>query len=195
MPVHVQWTGIQGSDPDAYFREHGITLISGRDMQGTEENDPRAFGLYRRTESGVENLALAMWNWGVLYQKLVTSVMNGSFDEAEKSADGRAVNYWWGFGADVIDLFTGSGLPASTLRLVRMLENGIRNGSFQPFAGVIRAKDRVILEEDNVSLSPKDILAIDWLNGNIIGAIPSPDELTPAARALVEIETEVEEKR
>jgi len=193
--VHVQWTGVRGSDPDLYFREHGITLLSGRDMQGTDEQNPRAFGLYRQTGEEVSNIALAVWNWGVLYQKLVTSVLNGSFDETEKAIDGRAVNYWWGFGADVIDLITGSAVPESTLRLVRHLENGIRNGSFQPFAGKIRAGDRVILSEDNVALSPKEIASIDWLNENIIGSIPALDDLIPSSRALVEIEREVEERR
>ncbi|MBQ4609300.1 MAG: hypothetical protein IJB18_06945, partial [Clostridia bacterium] len=42
--------------------------------------------------------------------------------------------------------------------------------------------------EDGVALIPQEIIRMDYLAQNVIGRIPSIDELTPVAQALVSLQ-------
>ena len=53
----------------------------------------------------------------------------------------KAVNYWWGMSADVIDVICSENMPNGTRRLIEFLKNSIRAGSFHPFDGLIYAQD------------------------------------------------------
>ena len=183
--VHVQWFGVAGNDPMAYFREHGIRMISMRDL--TNLSDPeREFGLIEMNPDGThERLAMPVWDWGVLYQKLLESIRDGSFQDVEKAAGNRALNYWWGMDSDAIDVFVSQKVPGETVRLVDFIKNALRDRTLRPFQGVIRAKDRVILSSEEDELSPQDITQMDWLLDNIVGSLPSMDELTEEGKDFV----------
>ena len=66
-----------------------------------EEN--RLFGLYRKHEGEVENLAAPIWNWGKYYEKILRQILNGGWTAGEAKKD-QALNYYWGMSADVIDV-------------------------------------------------------------------------------------------
>jgi len=190
--VHVQWVAEIDSDPAKYFEEHQIQIISGRDILGKNEN-PREFGLYRFHDGKIENLALAMINWGAFYKKMTESVLNGAYLEVSKDSEGRAVNYWWGLKADVVDLILSDKIPNATQNLVEFTANSIRNGSFSPFSGLLTTNDGVRITTDKTAiLSPKEIESMHWLNENIIGHIPSYKELMPFAKALIRVELDTE---
>ena len=56
------------------------------------------------------NLAMPIWNWGVFYEKLLQSVLAGSY-KAEGQEQVKALNYWWGMSAGVIDLICSKHVP------------------------------------------------------------------------------------
>ena len=191
--VYVQWAAKKDADPNQYFKDNDVKLISGRDILGTNENK-REYGLYRTTENGIQNIAIAILNWGVFYEKLVKSILNGAFDETERNSAGRAVNYWWGFGADVIDLIMSPLVPPSTAKLVRFLEKEIKGNAFHLFYGQLYSQDGPVVREGDYAYSPMEIATMNWLNGNIIGEVPKTEDLKPAAQALMKIQEDTKEK-
>ena len=100
----------------------------------------------------------------------------------------QAINYWWGMSADVIDVICSQNLPHGTSRLIAFLKNSIRTGSFQPFEGIIYSQDGHLQCEEHFSLAPEEITTMNWLTENVVGQIPSFDELTEEARSLVRIQ-------
>lgn len=190
--VYLQWAAKKDADPEKFFRDHDISIISGRDI-GTGSQS-REFGLYQKTENGIQNLAVAILNWGVFYERLVKSILTGAFNETEKQSGGHAVNYWWGFRADVLDLVMDDDISPATRNLVRFLEKEIRNNLFHPFYGELYSQTGRVDNSDDQVISPKGIATMAWLNQNIVGSIPDISELTPAARALMMIQEETKEK-
>ena len=193
--VHVQWFGVKGADPMAYFRENNIRMISARDLTNLSDPD-REFGLHMLNDDGNrENLAMIVWNWGILYQKLIESIRDGSFGDVEKNSGNRALNYWWGMSSDTIDVFVSQNVPGETVRLVEFIKNAIRDRTLRPFQGLIRAQDRVIQSGDADELMPQDITHMDWLMENIVGRLPEMDELTPEGRDYVMLQGITEQEQ
>ena len=64
----------------------------------------REYGLYRKNEDGtVTNLAMPVWHWGKFYEQIIRLAFK-STEEIEAMKGKKAVNYWWGMSADVIDV-------------------------------------------------------------------------------------------
>ena len=59
------------------------------------------------------------------------------------------------------------------------------NGSVEPFWGEIRDQEGKLRNKDNESMKPEDIMEMDWLLENVIGTIPSIEELVDDAHAVV----------
>ena len=90
--------------------------------------------------------------------------------------------------ADVIDVICSKTMPHGTHRLIEFLKNSIRAGSFHPFDGVIYSQNGVVRCEEGKTLSPEEIITMDWLAENVVGRIPEYDELTEEARELVQLQ-------
>ena len=71
----------------------------------TPQCSARKFGLYYVTsQNHTQHLAMPVWHWGVFYEKLIQSVMSGSWNKEEDEDNIKALNYWWGMSAGVIDV-------------------------------------------------------------------------------------------
>ena len=76
----------------------------------------------------------------VFYEKMIQSILAGSY-QSEENSEGRALNYWWGMSAGVIDLICSKNVPTGVKRLVDHLKSDIKKGDIVPFYGEIRAQD------------------------------------------------------
>ena len=65
------------------------------------------------------------------------------------------------------------------------LRNAIRNYDFNPFDGILHAQQGLISKDANHTLTPREIISIDWLLDNIIGRIPTANELREDAQNVV----------
>lgn len=102
----------------------------------TPESASRAYGLYKKREDGtLENLATPIWDWGKFYEKIVRNIFSGGSTEIDAQKGKKAVNYWWGMSADVIDVICSKSMPHGTSRLIEFLKSSIRAGAFYPFDG------------------------------------------------------------
>ena len=133
-------------------------------------------------------------HWGKFYERIVRLICKGS-DEKDVTKGKKAVNYWWGMSADVIDVICADDMPHGTHRLIEFLKNSIREGSFHPFDGLIYSQQGVIRCKEGQSLAPEDIVSMNWLAENVIGRIPDVAELNDEAKGLVAVQgvTETEE--
>ena len=185
--VHVVWTEQIGADPKVTFWDRGISIISGSELATPANPEDRDFGLYRYNENHeVERLAMALWNWGVIYQKIIESIKNGSWEDIRKKSGHRAMNYFWGFDSGAIELIINKDVPDGVSRLARFLVYSIRTGAMEPFYGILTAQDQAITDDADESLLMKDLMEMGWLLDNIVGSIPSPEEFKPEAKLLLE---------
>ena len=187
VTVYLEWRHIKGQDAREKLKEEGIVCISDTDMI-TPEHASRAFGLYQKNDDGkYENLATPIWHWGKFYEQIIKTICSGS-TEADLQKGKKAVNYWWGMSADVIDVICSNNMPHGIHRLIEFLKNSIRAGDFHPFDGLIYSQNGIIRCEEGSSLTPEEIVTMDWLAENVSGHIPEFEELTEEAQQLVQLQ-------
>ena len=133
----------------------------------------------------VEDIGLAAIsiNWGRFYEKIILSILDGHFNP---KATQKAVNYWWGFEEGVVQIVKSRRLPESVRRMNNILTKGIIDGSLNPFTGTIINQAGETITNHGGLMSLKDIMQIDYLENNVIGEIPSIEQLNRKAQILLE---------
>lgn len=188
VKIHLEWTKVKENDARERLEQEGIVFVSDSDMI-TPKNASREYGLYAKKEDGtLENLATPIWDWGKFYERIIKNIFSGGSTESDAQKGKKAVNYWWGMSADVIDVICSKSMPSGTAGLIELLKSSIRSGAFQPFSGPIYSQSGVLQCEKGESLGADEIITMDWLAENVIGRIPEVDELTEEAQKLVEFQ-------
>ena len=90
--------------------------------------------------------------------------------------------------AGVIDLVCSRSLPEGTAQLIQLLRDSINTGIFLPFTRLIYTQDGTALDCCNHSITPEEIITMDWLTSNVSGTLPSFQQLLSEAQALVRIQ-------
>lgn len=191
--IYLEWSSRKNSDPMAEFKKENIKYISDQDMI-TPRCSLRRFGLYVEDENNTQNLAMPVWHWGVFYEKLIQSIMSGSWKYDENSDTAKALNYWWGMSSKAVDIICSTKLPAETLRLIETLKLLICEGKFEPFTGKLYDQNGKLRNDEGNELTPEDIVTMDWLLDNVVGSIPKVDELDDSAKAIVMTQGIAQEK-
>ena len=181
--VKLVWS-CTGGDPIAELRDSGVTVISNREAESSETaHRALDYGLYQLLpDGGLLPLAMPCWQWGAMYEKLVQSVLDGSWEESSK-----AINYWWGMASGVVDIKLSEELPSGVTSLAQILRRGIINGTVEPFCTEIVDQNGLLRCDGKTALSPEEILRMDWLCDSVDGAIPAFDELLPYSQGLVRL--------
>lgn len=129
---------------------------------------------------------MPVWHWGRFYEQLIRTIMDGTWKYDDNPSDKKAINYWWGMSAGVADIVCSQTLPIGTKRLVELLNSNIKNRIFDPFAGELYSQTGVIQKESWKSLSPEEVVTMEWLAENVIGEIPKRQELKKRSEPLVQ---------
>lgn len=184
--VYLEWSSVgDGAEAVRRLRDRGIELISSQDMARLSAGSRSSFGLSRINAEGSTLLAAPIWNWGVYYEGMIRSILNHSLQREYESSK-KALNYYWGMSAGVVDLELSDGIPAGVKKLARNLKAGICADVIRPFTGPIVRQDGNAVGEENVSLSMEEIIRMDYLVENVTGSIPKYNELSDVARATVD---------
>lgn len=182
--VYLEWSTVKDRDIEKNFRDNDVHYISNKEMI-TPEHISRQFGLYYTDGSTPVNLSMPVWHWGAMYELIIKSILNGTWKNDDISGTTQAINYWWGMSAGVIDVIYSERLPIGTKRLINLLKQTICTGDFNPFSGALYAQEGIIQTGAKDVLTPEEIIKMDWLAENVIGSIPSIDELKEEARPIV----------
>ena len=75
-------------------------------------------------------------------------------------------------------------IPNGTQHLVELLKETIMRGEFNPFSGVLYSQNGIIQENPQGSLSPEEIITMNWLCDNVIGTIPKSGQLNDQAKSV-----------
>lgn len=176
VKVYLEWTSKKDTNIAEKLREIQPDYISGKDMVIPEECS-RYFGLFTIEDGQPRNLAMPLWHWGKFYEQLIRTIMKGTWKYDDDPSDMQAINYWWGMSSGVVDVICSHNLPDGTKRLVDFLKKCIRSGEFTPFYGLLYSQDGVVQDDPERSLTPEEIITMDWLAENVIGSIPKAEEL------------------
>jgi basic membrane lipoprotein Med (substrate-binding protein (PBP1-ABC) superfamily) len=184
VQIHLEWSSKKDFNLDELIERIQPDCISGKDMRALE-SDTYLYGISKLENGIARNLAMPLINWGTFYEKLVNQIMDGTWKLDEDYSDNKAINYWWGMSAGVVDVICSRKLPVATKRLVNVLKESICNGSFSVFEGELYSQDGVVQPDPEVKLKPEEVASIDWLAENIIGEIPETEGLTESAIPVV----------
>ena len=185
--VYLEWSKVKGSNPKKRFEELDVHYISYIDMI-VPANASREFGLFCIRDGKIRNLAMSVYNWGAFYEKIVSAILAGNWKEDEKLDEKKAVSYWWGMSAGVVDVICSAHLPKGTIRLADLMKDLIKNGKVSPFYGKIISQKDVVADNMNSELDIQNILNMTWLNDNIVGTIPKPDEIQDDAQDILAVQ-------
>lgn len=188
VEVYLEWSRKENSrSAAALLQEKGIHYISGHDLI-QPDHPSREYGLYVKNDDGtIKNLAMPVWHWGKFYEQVIRLAFK-SGEEIEAMKGKKAVNYWWGMSADVIDVICSETMPVGTNRLIEFLKSSIRTGSFHPFDGLIYAQDGSVKCTQGKGLKAEEIITMDWLAQNVVGYIPKMEEMNERAQELMQIQ-------
>ena len=181
--IELKWSCLKGNPSRELFNS-GIRVISNRDTPD-EDRIYTDYGTYFYNEEG-RPIALGspVWRWGKFYEQVVSAITDGSWD-SDKSK--QAVNYWWGIKSGVIDVTLTDALPEGIRYLAEMLRGGLRRGALDPFLRPIRDQQGNLRSDGSRSFTPDELMHMDWLCENVIGHIPTLEEVIPESRATVQL--------
>ncbi len=183
--IQLRWSCLPGT-PQTQFLREGIRVISNRDVptQNKAYLNFCNYGTYQLDDDGrLEPLASPCWVWGKLYEKIIRSVLDGTWDKNKDSH--RAVNYWWGMRSGAIDVTLSDLLPPGTAALAQTLRSALQAGTLDPFRRKIVAQNGQIMNDGSREFTAEELLHMDWLCDNVEGSIPRFDEILPIAQPMV----------
>ena len=183
--IELRWSCCEGTPLQDFFQD-GIRVISNRDVPNHDKmyTDFCSYGTYQMDDQGnLMPLASPVWVWGKFYKIIVESALAGTLKDDK--ANLRAVNYWLGMDSGVIDIALSEQLPEGVTVMAEVLRSSIRNRTLDPFFRKLVAQDGRVISNGFRRLSPDELLRMDWLCHNVIGSIPTFDELIPVSQALV----------
>ena len=183
--VYLDWSTRKDHDLDYFLTMNDVHYVSNQDMI-RPINPTREYGLYKYENGEATNILMPVWNWGIYYEKLIQGILAGTY-QSEDEGEAKALNYWWGMSAGVIDLVYSKHVPKGVQRLAEHMAYDISVGDVVPFFGEIRAQDGTLKNNAGEAMSPEDIMKMDYLVENVEGDIPSIDLLKEQAKPIVEL--------
>ncbi len=189
--VYLHW--ISQTDAESFHAmldRENISVISDSDMITPASKD-RFFGLYMIGNGLMQRLAVPIWNWGKFYERIIRDFLQGNWDTVREAKEMPAINYWWGISSGIIDLIMSDELPKGITTLTNIVKGQMYVDYFNPFWGEFHKQDGTIAGKKDMSLTPEEIIRMDYLADGVIGSIPENWELTDWAREKVELQGKI----
>ena len=186
--VYLHW--MSQTDTESFhelLERERISVVSDSDMI-TPASENRSYGLYLSGNGLTQRLATPIWNWGRFYERIIRDFLQGNWDNDRDVKQKPAINYWWGISSGVIDLIMSDELPHGITMLTNIIRGQMYEDYFNPFWGQFHRQDGSLVGRKEQSLTPEEIITMDYLVDGVIGSIPQNWELTEDAREKVELQ-------
>lgn len=179
VKIYLEWTSLKEGNVMENIRKVNPSCISAKDMLMPEDEN-RFFGIYCLEDGQPKSLATPLIHWGKFYERLIRTIMDGTWKHDDIGTQ-KAINYWWGMSAEVIEVVCSRNIPIGSQRLIDLLQKAIKSGEFQVFSGILRSQNGVIQDEPGRIMTPEEMVEMDWLAENVIGHIPTIEEMDESA--------------
>jgi len=179
--LKVVWTGEWNNpkvstDLSEKLIEKNADIISNKNLI-VPRDITKEYGVYSmlcdidsQTKKPMHYLAAPIWKWGEFYRKIISSILNGSYQRniSNKPSEHKLVNFWWGIDMDVIDIYYDKRwLPPDTVKLIELMKKMMVTGQFNPFTGPIVDQSGHLRVIENEVITPEAILEMDWFVDNV----------------------------
>ncbi len=181
--VRLEWSKTVDKNGRERLLEASIEYISDREMISPDGPERYKVGLYNYDGGKLSHTALSVLRWGRMYTKIVGAYLSRGWKPEQK-----AVNYWWGIESGITDVILSRSIPDGTKRLISLMTDSIRTGAFQPFSGKLISQDGTVHDFTQRSITPEELITMDWLVENVEGGLPLLGSLTENAKALVKLQ-------
>ena len=185
--VFLEWSSVKGAKEAALSlnRQH-IHIISSQDTARYTEDDRHSFGLSHIGHDKTDLLAVPVWKWGVYYEKILRSTLDKTI-KSEYINTARALNYYWGMSAGVVDVEYAPALPLASRRYADFFRSSLISGVGKPFLTPFYTQSGEIIGSRQLELTLEQIISMDYLVDNVVGSIPTYDELSPVGQETVDM--------
>ena len=184
--IELKWTCVPGTSQAGFFAD-GIRIVSNKEAP-TESKmflDFCSYGTYLMDDNAtLIPLGTPVWGWGQFYEYAIKTILSGGMQKEKGS--GTALNYWFGLDSGVIDLKLSDKLPQGVRQMAKLLYEAVKQGYIDPFGRKIIAQDGTVKNDGTESFTSEQILRMDWLCDNVIGSIPTYEEIIPTSRNMVQ---------
>ena len=184
--IELKWTCVPGTSQADFFAD-GIRIVSNKEAP-TESKmflDFCNYGTYLMDDTAtLIPLGTTVWGWGQFYEYAIKTILSGGMQKEKGS--GTALNYWFGLDSGVIDLKLSDRLPQGVRQMAKLLYEAVKQGNIDPFGRKIIAQDGTVKNDGTESFTSEQILRMDWLCDNVIGSIPTYEEIIPTSRNMVQ---------
>ena len=183
--IELRWSCVSGT-PQADLLADGIRVVSNRDAPTPAKMflDFCNYGTYLMNDRGdMIPLGTPIWLWGQFYEFVIRSIFAGGWKR--EKGESTAVNYWLGMDSGVIGIRLSEKLPEGVRQMAKILEQGLKDGTLDPIRRRIVTQDGTVKSDGTHVFSPEELLHMDWLCGNIVGSIPSFQEILPVSQNMV----------
>ena len=183
IKVYLEWSGKKEGSWQEDFAKNDIKVYAGPNLEDEEDNQP-VHGVRVITDTGVEKIAIPVWNWELYYEKILQMILDRNWDRAKGENGNTAMNCWWGMDTGVIDVDGMDGLDWTVRKDLNIWKRLMINNAWNPFEGELHSQNGMVQMDGIERLSSNLIISMDWLNHNIIGSIPTLSELNEDMRQL-----------
>ena len=184
--IELKWSCIPGTSQADFFAD-GIRIVSNKEAP-TESKmflDFCNYGTYLMDDKAtLIPLGTPVWGWGQFYEYAIKTILSGGMQKEKGS--GTALNYWFGLDSGVIDLKLSDKLPQGVRQMAKLLYEAVKQGNIDPFGRKIIAQDGTVKNDGTESFTSEQILRMDWLCDNVIGYIPTIEEIRLESRKIVQ---------
>ena len=184
--VELKWSCVPGTSQADFFAD-GIRIVSNKEAP-TESKmflDFCNYGTYLMDNTAtLIPLGTPVWGWGQFYEYAIKTILSGGMQKEKGS--GTALNYWFGLDSGVIDLKLSDKLPQGVRQMAKLLYEAVKQGNIDPFGRKIIAQDGTVKNDGTESFTSEQILRMDWLCDNVIGSIPTYEEVRSESQKIVQ---------
>jgi basic membrane lipoprotein Med (substrate-binding protein (PBP1-ABC) superfamily) len=186
VEVFVEWTGEWDNEEKSrevvnHLASSGVDIICHHSTLSNRKFS-KMYGVFSVTPENSNKsfmpdkyLAVPVWNWGIFYEKMTRSILNGAtrpYGDFQSSGKGNFRSYWWGMDSGIIDFFySRKAVPSQTQKLVEIMKDAIKNGKLNIFSGPLYDQKGSLRLPEGKDASRREILSMDWLVGFVHGSI------------------------
>lgn len=173
-----KWQNEGGKEDAAkYLIEAGVDVI-GNESMPIPGSTSREYGVYK----GDTQYAMAMWDWGAFYEKVIQNILSGTWKIVVDSttADQKPINFWLGMDTGLVDIiYSNRNMSTQSKQLINGVRKSIIRNEFNIFEGPIYDQEGTLKVAPGETATYEQIITMDWFVKGVEGTMPKIKDLSP----------------